>query len=89
MHTVGVTREVKPVRPGFSVFAGFEDQILPAILAEGDGAIEADMSALGAPVSPAVRGPALQASDGASEDIWAILQGSRSFRVTATGLVRK
>lgn len=38
-HTVRVLREVKPVRPDFVVLAGFEDQILPGILAGGDGSI--------------------------------------------------
>jgi dihydrodipicolinate synthase/N-acetylneuraminate lyase len=33
-----VLREVKPGQPGFSVLAGFEDLILPSILA-GDGSI--------------------------------------------------
>ena len=31
--------EVKPVRPEFSVLAGFEDLILPSMLAGGDGSI--------------------------------------------------
>ncbi len=39
MHTVDVIREVKPVRPDFSVLVGFEDQILPSLLAGSDGAI--------------------------------------------------
>lgn len=39
MHTVEVIRAVKPVRPDFSVLAGFEDQILPALLAGADGSI--------------------------------------------------
>jgi 2-dehydro-3-deoxy-D-pentonate aldolase len=34
-----VLREVKPGQPGFSVLAGFEDLILPSILAGGDGSI--------------------------------------------------
>ena len=38
-HSVRVLREVKPVRPDFAVLAGFEDQILPTILAGGDGSI--------------------------------------------------
>jgi 4-hydroxy-tetrahydrodipicolinate synthase len=38
-HTVKVLREVKPIRPDFSVLAGFEDLILPSILAGGDGSI--------------------------------------------------
>ncbi len=32
-------REVKPVRPGFSVLAGWEDLILPSLLAGADGPI--------------------------------------------------
>lgn len=38
-HTVKVLREVKPIRPDFSVLAGFEDLILPSMLAGGDGSI--------------------------------------------------
>lgn len=38
-HSVGVLREVKPVREDFAVLAGFEDQILPTMLAGGDGSI--------------------------------------------------
>jgi 4-hydroxy-tetrahydrodipicolinate synthase len=38
-HTVNVLREVKPGRPDFSVLAGFEDLILPSVLAGGDGSI--------------------------------------------------
>jgi 4-hydroxy-tetrahydrodipicolinate synthase len=38
-HTVNVLREVKPVRSDFVVLAGFEDQILPGLLAGSDGAI--------------------------------------------------
>ena len=38
-HTVKVLREVEAVRPGFSVLAGFEDLILPTMLAGGDGSI--------------------------------------------------
>src|SRR5919205_4267558 len=38
-HTVNVLREVKPVRSDFAVLAGFEDQILPSLLAGADGAI--------------------------------------------------
>ncbi len=38
-HTVNVLREVRPVRPDFSVLAGFEDLILPSMLAGGDGSI--------------------------------------------------
>lgn len=39
MHSVNVLNEVKPVRPDFAVLVGFEDQILPALLAGADGAI--------------------------------------------------
>lgn len=38
-HTVNVLREVKPIRPDFTVLAGFEDLILPSMLAGGDGSI--------------------------------------------------
>ena len=38
-HIWNVLREVKPVRPDFSVLSGFEDLILPAMLAGGDGSI--------------------------------------------------
>jgi 4-hydroxy-tetrahydrodipicolinate synthase len=38
-HIVNVLREVKPAKPDFSVLAGFEDQILPGLLAGADGAI--------------------------------------------------
>ena len=38
-HIVNVLREVKPERPDFVVLAGFEDLILPALLAGGDGAV--------------------------------------------------
>lgn len=39
LHTVNVIREAKSARPDFAVLAGFEDQILPALLAGSDGAI--------------------------------------------------
>jgi 4-hydroxy-tetrahydrodipicolinate synthase len=39
LHTVGVLREVKRVRPDFSVLAGWEDLILPSIIAGADGSI--------------------------------------------------
>jgi 2-dehydro-3-deoxy-D-pentonate aldolase len=39
MHTVNVLGETKETRPDFTVLAGFEDQILPALLAGADGAI--------------------------------------------------
>jgi 4-hydroxy-tetrahydrodipicolinate synthase len=38
-HTVSVLREVKRVRPDFSVLAGWEDLILPSLLAGADGSI--------------------------------------------------
>ena len=38
-HTVGVLREVKPMRPDFSVLSGWEDLILPSLLAGADGSI--------------------------------------------------
>ena len=38
-HTWNVLREVKPVRPDFTILAGFEDLILPSMLAGGDGSI--------------------------------------------------
>jgi 4-hydroxy-tetrahydrodipicolinate synthase len=112
-HTVGVLREVKHVRPDFSVLSGWEDLILPSLLAGADGsicafanvapelfvelvrsaqsgdlgraaqlhrrvlslltlgaysdppigAIKLAMRKLGVPISPAVRGPALPATD--------------------------
>lgn len=136
MHTVSVIREVKPIRPDFSVLVGFEDQILPAMLAGGDGAISglsniapelfvrlvraaqngdlqtaADlhrqilplmtlyglsdpgvgaikvaMSKRGAPISPTVRGPALQASDEVQESIEAVLAESGVLTVSEEAL---
>jgi 2-dehydro-3-deoxy-D-pentonate aldolase len=38
-HTVSVLREVKRVRPEFSVLSGWEDLILPSLLAGADGSI--------------------------------------------------
>lgn len=38
-HTLDVLGEVKPARPDFSVVVGFEEQILPNLIAGGDGAI--------------------------------------------------
>jgi 2-dehydro-3-deoxy-D-pentonate aldolase len=38
-HIWNVLREVKPVRSDFSVLSGFEDLILPSMLAGGDGSI--------------------------------------------------
>lgn len=39
MHTVNALREAKESRPDFTVLVGFEDQILPALLAGADGAV--------------------------------------------------
>ena len=38
-HLVGVLQEVKPARPDFSVLCGWEDLILPSLLAGADGSI--------------------------------------------------
>ena len=38
-HTLEVLGEVKPAHPDFSVLVGFEEQILPNLIAGGDGAI--------------------------------------------------
>jgi 4-hydroxy-tetrahydrodipicolinate synthase len=38
-HTVGALREAKRVRPDFSVLSGWEDLILPSLLAGADGSI--------------------------------------------------
>lgn len=38
-HTLEVLGEIKPAHPEFSVLVGFEEQILPNLLAGGDGAI--------------------------------------------------
>ncbi|HSL00246.1 MAG TPA: 4-hydroxy-tetrahydrodipicolinate synthase [Rubrobacteraceae bacterium] len=38
-HVVAVLREVKPARPDFSVLSGWEDLILPSLLAGADGSI--------------------------------------------------
>ena len=38
-HTVGALRETKRVRPDFSVLSGWEDLILPSLLAGADGSI--------------------------------------------------
>lgn len=38
-HTVNVLREVRPVREDFTVLPGFEDQLLPGLLAGADGGI--------------------------------------------------
>jgi 4-hydroxy-tetrahydrodipicolinate synthase len=123
-HTVGVLQEVKAERPDFTVFSGWEDLILPALLAGADGsicafanvapelfvdlvrsakngdldraaelhrrvlklvtlgahsdpaigAIKLAMNILGVPISPAVRGPALPADEGAREGVEAVLK---------------
>ena len=123
-HIVGVLREVKRERPEFSVLCGWEDLVLPSLLAgadgsicafanvapelfvdlvrsarEGDltraaelhrrvlalvtlgtqsdpaiGAIKLAMNVLGVPISPAVRGPALPAPDGARAGVEAVLE---------------
>ena len=39
LHTVAVLREIKPSRPDFSVLSGWEDLILPSLLAGADGSI--------------------------------------------------
>jgi dihydrodipicolinate synthase/N-acetylneuraminate lyase len=39
IHTVNVLRETKGSRPNPTVLVGFEDQILPALLAGADDAI--------------------------------------------------
>jgi len=38
-HTVAVLREIKPTIPDFSVLSGWEDLILPSLLAGADGSI--------------------------------------------------
>ena len=38
-HTVGVLQEVKAARPDFTVLSGWEDLILPSLLAGADGSI--------------------------------------------------
>ena len=38
-HVVGVLQKVKPVRPDFSVLCGWEDLIMPSLLAGADGSI--------------------------------------------------
>ena len=38
-HVVGVLQRVKPARPDFSVLCGWEDLILPSLLAGADGSI--------------------------------------------------
>jgi 2-dehydro-3-deoxy-D-pentonate aldolase len=39
LHTVAMLREIKPSRPDFSVLSGWEDLILPSLLAGADGSI--------------------------------------------------
>jgi 4-hydroxy-tetrahydrodipicolinate synthase len=123
-HTVGVLQEVKAEKPDFTVLSGWEDLILPALLAGADGsicafanvapelfvdlvrsakngdldraaelhrrvlklvtlgahsdpaigAIKLAMNILGVPISPAVRGPALPAGEGAREGVEAVLK---------------
>ena len=121
---VGVLQEVKAGRPDFTVLSGWEDLILPALLAGADGsicafanvapelfvdlvrsakngdldraaelhrrvlklvtlgahsdpaigAIKLAMNILGVPISPAVRGPAQPAPEGAREGVEAVLR---------------
>ena len=121
-HTVGVLQEVKAARPDFAVLSGWEDLILPSLIAGADGsicafanvapglfvdlvrtakngdlaratelhrrvlklvtlgvysdppigAIKLAMKVLGVPISPAVRGPALPATE--EESIEAVLR---------------
>jgi 2-dehydro-3-deoxy-D-pentonate aldolase len=132
-HVVGVLQKVKPVRPEFSVLCGWEDLILPSLLAGADGsicafanvapelfvnlvdaaqsgdltraaelhrkvltlvtlgahsdpamgAIKVAMNKLGVPISPAVRGPALPATD--EEAIEAVLDDVGLLEPSKTG----
>jgi 2-dehydro-3-deoxy-D-pentonate aldolase len=132
-HVVGVLQKVKPVRPDFSVLCGWEDLILPSLLAGADGsicafanvapelfvnlveaaqsgdltraaelhrrvltlvtlgvhsdpamgAIKVAMNKLGVPISPAVRGPALPATD--EEAIEAVLDDVGLLEPSKTG----
>ncbi len=132
-HTVGVLQEVKKARPDFTVLSGWEDLILPSLLAGADGsicafanvapglfvdlvrsakngdldraaalhrrvlklvtlgansdpaigAIKLAMGMLGVPISPAVRGPALPASD--EEAIGAVLKEAGVLETSKTG----
>ncbi len=132
-HLVGVLQEVKPARPNFSVLCGWEDLILPSLLAGADGsicafanvapelfvnlveagqsgdltraaelhrrvltlvtlgvhsdpamgAIKVAMNKLGVPISPAVRGPALPATD--EEAIEAVLDDVGLLEPSKTG----
>ena len=134
-HTVGVLQEVKAERPDFSVLSGWEDLIVPALLAGADGsicafanvapglfvdlvktarngdldraaelhrrvlklvtlgahsdpaigAIKLAMNALGVPISPTVRGPALPADEGAREAIEIILKEARVLDTSKAG----
>jgi hypothetical protein len=131
-HTVGVLREAKRVRPDFSVLSGWEDLILPSLLAGADGsicafanvapevfielvrsaqdgnlgkaselhrrvlslltlgaysdppigAIKVAMRKLGVPISPAVRGPALPATD--EQSIEAVLKEAGLLEISKT-----
>lgn len=38
-HTLDVIETVKQLRPDFTVLSGFEDQILPSVIAGGDGSV--------------------------------------------------
>jgi 2-dehydro-3-deoxy-D-pentonate aldolase len=132
-HMVGVLQKVKPVRPDFSVLCGWEDLILPSLLAGADGsicafanvapelfvnlveaaqsgdltraaelhrkvltlvtlgthsdpamgAIKVAMNKLGVPISPAVRGPALPATD--EEAIEAVLADAGLLETSKAG----
>jgi 2-dehydro-3-deoxy-D-pentonate aldolase len=132
-HVVGVLQKVKPVRPDFSVLCGWEDLILPSLLAGADGsicafanvapelfvnlveaaqsgdltraaelhrkvltlvtlgthsdpamgAIKVAMNKLGVPISPAVRGPALPATD--EEAIEAVLADAGLLETSKAG----
>ena len=123
-HTVGVLQEVKAERPDFAVLSGWEDLILPSLLAGADGsicafanvapelfvdlvgsarngdldraaelhrrvlklvtlgahsdpaigAVKLAMNILDVPISPAVRGPALPAGEGAREGVENVLR---------------
>jgi 4-hydroxy-tetrahydrodipicolinate synthase len=134
-HTVGVLQEVKAQRPDFTVLSGWEDLILPSLLAgadgsicafanvapelfvelvrsakEGDlataaelhrrvlklvtlgthsdpaiGAVKLAMNALGVPISPTVRGPAMPADREAREAIESILEESGVLDTSKSG----
>jgi len=134
-HTVGVLREVKAARPDFAVLSGWEDLILPSLLAGADGsicafanvapelfvdlvrsardgdldraaelhrrvlklvtlgahsdpaigAVKLAMNILGVPISPAVRGPALPAAEGAREGVETVLKDVGLLETSKTG----